>query len=143
MNAWTIYWILQLDSINSSLSLAATIATCFTLGLAVMYLAHSLADPTRWSAPENKASAQKSLDMAPGVGKFAVRMLLFAMLPLWTAATLIPSTKTAAAMVVIPAIANNETIRKEAGDLYALAKQALREAVTDEKPKDDTLAGEK
>jgi uncharacterized protein YqhQ len=49
---------------------------------------------------------------------------------------LLPSTKTAAAMIVIPAIVNNEALQKEAGDLYKIAKQALADAVAEEK-KDD------
>lgn len=46
-------------------------------------------------------------------------------------AAILPSSKTAAAMIVIPAIANNEKIQDEAGELYQLAKQGLKQVVAD------------
>ena len=46
-------------------------------------------------------------------------------------AALLPSSKTAAAMVVIPAIANNEKIQDEASELYQLAKQGLKQVIAD------------
>lgn len=36
--------------------------------------------------------------------------------------------KTAAAMLVLPAIVNNPTAQREAGEVYQLAKKALRNA---------------
>lgn len=43
-----------------------------------------------------------------------------------------PSTKTAAAMIVVPAIVNNETLQEDAGEFYDLAKDALRGALADD-----------
>ena len=138
MNAWTIYWILQLDAISSAFWLANLVLATAAAALTI-FNGISRFDTNEFPMlcdPEARIAACKARS---GVR----RKVVAALVPIFLISAFLPSTKTAAAMVVIPAIANNETIRKEAGDLYALAKQALREAVTDEKPKDDTLAGEK
>ena len=45
-------------------------------------------------------------------------------------AVAIPSSKTIAMMVAIPAIANSEPIQKDIPELYQLAKDALKEQIT-------------
>ena len=50
-------------------------------------------------------------------------------------ATLIPSSKTIAMMVAIPAIANSEPIQKDLPELYQLAKEALKEQIVGSKAK--------
>ena len=113
MNAWTIYWILQLDSINS----AFFVCPFLTLG-AIAFIAFVSDGEAVFDESE------KRFYKWPKVVSGICAVMLFISI-------FIPSTKTMAAMVVIPAIANNETIRKESGELYDLAKQALRDAVTD------------
>lgn len=54
-------------------------------------------------------------------------------LPLLVLSAFCPSGKTIAAMKVIPAIINNESVHGEAKELYDLAKQGLKELVTDKK----------
>ena len=109
MSAWTIYWILQLDTIGNAMGLISFLGLLFV--------------PLGWAF---------SIDVIKSLWAYVACSLATAA---WAvavmAAIFLPSTKTAAAMVIIPAIANNEAIQKEAGDLYQLAKQALREAVTD------------
>jgi hypothetical protein len=46
---------------------------------------------------------------------------------------LLPDSKTAAAMYVIPAIANNETIKAESKEIYELAKEGLKKLVEEKK----------
>jgi len=69
----------------------------------------------------------------------APRLLGFAVSLVWgvslLAATFLPSSKTAAAMIVIPAIANNERFQAEASDLYDLAKKGLEKVVAGDPPK--------
>jgi len=55
---------------------------------------------------------------------FLVATLLFG-----ACATLMPSSKTIAMMVAIPAIANSEPIQKDLPELYQLAKEALKEQI--------------
>ena len=131
MNAWTIYWILQLDSINGLLwALLALVGMAEVIAL-VVWLHGAAANPDSWYSETFKEDARAAQQRAPQAKSYFVRMLLTAFIPLCLLTALIPSTKTAAAMVIVPAIANNETIRKESGELYGLAKQALRDAVTD------------
>lgn len=66
------------------------------------------------------------------------KMPKYAIIPLvfFFIGTAIPSSKTAAAMIILPALTSKEVIdplAKEGKELYALAKQALRDAV-DAKP---------
>lgn len=42
-------------------------------------------------------------------------------------ATLLPSTKTTAAMFILPKIVNNENVQKEAPEIYEIAKKALKD----------------
>lgn len=119
MDAWTIYWILQLDSINSAFG---TIALISGIASSSAFVFSGIV----WLNQEEQA--------AKIIRKFSYRAAWIFAITIASGA-LIPSTKTAAAMVVIPAIANNETIRNEAADLYKLAKDALRDAVTDGEPK--------
>ena len=45
---------------------------------------------------------------------------------------MIPSSKTVAAMYVIPALANNEALKIESKELYELAKGALKDMVKED-----------
>jgi hypothetical protein len=113
MNAWTIYWILQLDT----LGIASVIGAFFLwIPTAFIYF-HSQDKETERPLPSILLAAAFS----------------FAWLLSVASAIFLPSTKTAAAMVVLPAIANNERIQHEAGDLYQLAKQALANAAAPDK----------
>ena len=61
-------------------------------------------------------------------GLLAVLCICFGLF-LALASGLTPSTKTAASMIVLPAIVNNETVMDEASDVYRLAKDALSDLV--------------
>lgn len=54
-------------------------------------------------------------------------------LPVALLAALIPSSKTIAMMVAIPAIANSEPIQKDLPELYQLAKEAIKEQLLPKK----------
>ena len=121
MNAWTIYWILQLDSIREGFMILTAI---FGVLVGVLALFGTI----------QRADCYGDDDPAIALGK--AKQTLAAkwakpLVALFVLTLFIPTTKTVAAMVVLPAIANNETIRKESGELYDLAKQALRDAVAD------------
>lgn len=126
MNAWTIYWILQLDSINGFVGIAAFLSGALFVAIHVFILLSAGEDHWSWNQ-ENMPARLAYRARAAAWGK-RLAILVAVLLPI---NALLPSTKTAAAMVIVPAIANNETIRKESGELYDLAKQALRDAVTD------------
>jgi hypothetical protein len=111
ISAWDIYWVMQLDTIGGAAAFAAF------LGLMLTMFA--------WAAWVDKGIR------TPITLPVIVTVLW---LPIVAAAIFIPSTKTAAMMVVVPRIANNEAIQREAGDLYGIAKDALRELA---KPKQE------
>lgn len=116
MNAWQIYWVMQLDTIGNLLfvvALVGIITSVFMVPIGMGMCATREKDEQEMGAKVKRAGKQ----------------IMTAGLVSAVACGFLPSTQTAAAMVVIPAIANNETIRKEAGDLYAIAKQGLRELV--------------
>lgn len=129
MDAWTIYWILQLDSINCFAIFAGTGASLACV-VAVFARIGSLSLAEIWQDMPDSREYKRYMAAANGDMKLIKPAALVAVVMLGIA-TFLPSSKTAAAMVVLPAIVNNETIRKESGELYDLAKQALREAVTD------------
>ena len=133
MNAWTIYWILQLDSIGTELLFLCAITATVAICVAGVAIDDATSNPNDWSTPEFKDKALEKLGRAPKMRRIAYKWATAAFL-LSGLVALTPSTKTAAAMAVLPAIANNERIQHEAGDLYQLAKQALTNAVAPDKP---------
>lgn len=114
ISAFEIYLVMQLDSILTGLIL-------ITLASSVSAGAFALAGFGGFHGKDERCILA------------AKRLLATATIALGLS-VVIPSTKTAAAMIVIPAIVNNEKVQAEAGDLYELAKAAMRDAVTDEKP---------
>jgi len=104
-----IYWTLQMDSI------------CVVAGiLSGLALIASIVFTGAWVTEEWHRLRPLSRVLACTPLPFAAAMLI--------ACAFIPNTKALAAMKVIPAIANDEGVQEEAGELYELAKQALERA---------------
>lgn len=110
ISPWEIYLVMQLDTITSAATLVSFLGAT---ALIFMWV---------WIAEESEG--------------FTARLIGAALTGMWgvcvVVAIFLPSSKTAAAMIVIPAIANNEQFRDEAGDLYRLAKQGLQKLVAEE-----------
>lgn len=117
ISAWNVYLVMQLDSI-----VVAAFGMAVILGIAAIIctIVAAIAGAEGEPLAPRMARATKSVSAA-----FFVAVL---------ASALLPSTKTAAAMIVLPAMANNETLKREADDLYGLAKQALKEAIDAPEP---------
>lgn len=120
MSAWTVYWVLQLDSIRfvfvmlTILSLIASFLATVFGGLMITGY-----------GDEDKGNGAKLLSYAKRLWMAFVVSLL--------ASNLIPSSKTAAAMIVLPALTSEEvvgTVKSEAKELYEMAKEALKEKIT-------------
>lgn len=109
MNAFTIYLVMQLDSFILGLSI---IAVASLIGGAMLYM----------HADMNFGG--EDLEAADRISKRLI--VLGCVLSLLAIVT--PNSKTAAAMLVLPAIVNNPTAQQEAGEVYQLAKKALRNA---------------
>jgi hypothetical protein len=116
ISAWDIYWVMQLDGIGCTLTFF-TIATTIT---AAAFMGFGALATDRGCYPS------KDQDAAWWRLKSTAKRLCIAAVMLGLVNSFIPSTKTAAMMVVVPRIANNEAIQREAGDLYGIAKGALR-----------------
>jgi len=131
MNAFSLYLILQLDSIGSTLfaiSLVGGLASIAAL-LAAMII--------RGDESEFKKKEDIDYTLSTLVFGYAKSGLITCLL-LFVVNGLLPSSKTAAVMVVLPAVANNENIQREAGELYQIAKQGLADLVKKAAaPKDD------
>lgn len=130
ISSWTVYLVMQLDSISSGL----TFLTCLGLSVvavSILWNAISKADANEFPSITD-VDARKVQWVSRD--KWRNRTLVF-VLPLFFINMLIPSSKTAAAMLVIPAIANNAKFRAEASDLYDLAKKGLEKVVAVDPPK--------
>ena len=115
MSAWTVYWLFKLDSINFVLILFAIFTGIGTLFLTLFKIGAEVNDD------DEVKKACKLAKPIPII--FAVCLLL---------STLLPDTKTMAAIIVLPKIAsaeNLETVGKDAGDIYTLAMQRLKDAL--------------
>lgn len=125
ISPWEIYFVLQLDAIRGALGVATALLTSAAIVTAVVGAFETSDGQWNEGSKKNGAALLR-----------LTKRLFVCVVPLFALAVLTPGSKTAAAMVIIPAIANNETIQKEAADLYGLAKQALSEAVKpDDEPK--------
>ena len=118
ITAWEIYWVMQLDSIRGVLGLAAGLCgTALVLMGAFIPLFMLEWDDSKFLRVFIYLSAPT---------------LAFSVLIGTAGHSFLPSSKTAAAMIVVPAIVNSEAIQDEAGEIYQLAKQALRDVVSDD-----------
>jgi hypothetical protein len=128
ISPWQIYLILQLDSFGSGFEYIAILGLVAAVTFALIgaldkegaanYPNHPAAESKRKSGAAQHRRASWFFGASLLAGAFTC---------------LLPSTRTAAAMFLIPAVANNETIQREAGELYTLAKDALANAVKPDK----------
>lgn len=127
ISPFEVYLVMQLSSIGSFFFIAGVISSA-ALGCGALF--HSM----------NRTEYDKKYDASgyENAGIFLKKVPFRALLPasLFFISALIPTTKTAAAMIILPALTSKEVtepLAKEGKELYALAKQALRDAV-DAKP---------
>lgn len=119
ITAFEIYLIMQLDDIKSGLGAASAVSIAITFAFGFI---------TLMEMGEPKGHKWIARTFLGGIIAF-----IFS----GSAYMFVPSSRTAAAMIIIPAIANNETIQREANDLYLLAKEGLRDLIHDEDKRDD------
>lgn len=124
MTPFTIYLWQQVDSIIHCLDM-------FALPVSAIGFAGLLITTIALAVEGDDESVQKRF--APARNASLATLLLSAFLSF--TASIIPSSKTIAMMVAIPAIANSEPIQKDLPELYQLAKDALKEQITGKKDK--------
>ena len=121
LSAWDVYWVMQADTIHHTANGCALVSTMAVFLGAVIVCA-----------------SYEELMFPKPIG-LIIRRVWLSLIPIAflsiIAATFLPTTKTVAAIIVLPAIANNEQLHGEAEELYHLAKEALTDMVKkDDKP---------
>ncbi len=116
ISPWTIYWITRLDELRMLLEVPAFLGIFFgIIGVIFLVIAkHLLVNDDDDEVAVTILGAKKLIlaTLIVGVACTCVRCFL-------------PSSKEMAAIIVIPAIANNEAAQDEAGELYRLTKAWL------------------
>jgi hypothetical protein len=129
ITAWDIYWVMQLDSIGAALSFLSAGGLMLAVALTVWN------GISRFDTNEFPSLCDVDARKAAWAVRANLRKtVLLVAVPLFVVNAFIPSTKTAATMIVLPAVANNETVQREAGELYGIAKDALRELAKPDAP---------
>lgn len=132
VSAFDVYLVMQLDSIKGVMS-GVVAAGIIGTGAAIIFA------PLGLMAGEDlgvdiKATLKKYFPL-----KTIMTLWLFSL----AGSAFLPSSKTMAAMILVPALTSKEVtepLSREAGELYGLAKDALRSIA--EKPKDKPAAAE-
>ena len=120
IDGWTLYWITRLDGLNILLQIFGGVAVA-VIFVSIIFGGMCHAEEGKWPRIASWGS---------GIG--GLLAMLVAM-----ACVLVPTTKEAAVILVVPAIANNETVQGEAGELYQLAKHWLEKQAGEEETGDD------
>jgi hypothetical protein len=118
LSAWDVYMVMQLDCIRSAVG---SFVFIFFVGVIVSAF----------------IGGHLYIDLGKGLKSFIpVSVLLLLFFGTLGAQAFIPSSKTAAAMCMLPQIANSKMITedmpKELSEMYPLAKQALKDLVEKE-----------
>lgn len=124
-----IYLVLQMDSIKEATQVSAVVSGAGVLGS--LFIGGLVASVDSW---DDVTKRESKAVLGTVAYKWTKRLALVCSLSAALVA-LLPSTKTLAAMLIIPAVMNSETVQKEAGELYTMAKTALEEAVKPEESK--------
>lgn len=122
----TIYWITRLDGIHNFLGILGVI----TCAPAVLSL---IAFCVNFMTSEGEEEFHMAMKLE--LRAFLIGIVLFVVFSL--VSVFIPTTKEMALIKVLPAISNSrfvsEELPKEAGEIYMLAKEALKEKLVGEK----------
>lgn len=111
---WMVYWIAKLDTIRDAcIGAAALLAFVSVILLAVGF---ALKDDEE---PEHKTIGRRLHWHTRWVGP--------AVLVFWAAAVFTPTTKQMVAILVVPAVANNEDVQGLGSDLVTLAREWMQE----------------
>jgi 4-hydroxybenzoate polyprenyltransferase len=130
MTAWQIYWVMQLDAIRGFLSVISIFALMASLMLGSLgFLFNDQMDH-----PSDRQNERWNV-----IRSITTRIIVAAAV-VAAANVALPTTRTAAAMIVLPTITSDtvrEAVAPEARELYQLAKDALRHAAGKDEPKKD------
>ena len=123
MDAWTVYWLFQLDSIKEFFGVFGLSGLFFALLVLLIFIGYGL----RFESYQNKKLEELGKTLHFWSPFIALAWILCAVV-----ATFTPSTKTMAAIIVLPKIVsaqNIEVVSKDAGDIYKLAMVRIKDAL--------------
>lgn len=123
MSPWTVYWVMQADSIKGLL-IGGTIATWFACFIGVF----------AWFMSKDRHIGNPEINAL--IGKW-IKRLFPAAIACSVAVTFIPDTRTLCAVIAVPAVVNNEQLQADAADIYRLGMERLKEELGAEKPSDE------
>jgi hypothetical protein len=126
MSPFLVYLLFQADSIQGFFTIVAILAVIAT-GI-FCFVGHMITDVGTYDEPER---AEKFAKVRSVTFKLSCMTFFFGL-----GAAFLPSTKTIAAMIVLPKITSPQaldTMGKESRDIYELAKKALAN-LADDKP---------
>ena len=124
MNPWTVYWLFKLDDIQAFLLLP--------MALSIANIVWSVMSSDDWNNSNEKNDENRRRKMKMPLlylGIFCVFL-----------SVIIPSTKTIAAIIVLPRIASAEnlnTLSRDAGDIYTLAMSKLKDVIGEQAAKSE------
>lgn len=136
VSPFDVYLVMQLDAIRGALGAFGLVAS---VGAAFVAIFCATEARSQWSW--DKETLEDRIARFAGYSKTAKRVLVAGLLSGLLSVGL-PSSKTAAAMILIPALTSKEVVvpvAAEAKELYGLAKEALRglaERKPEPKPED-------
>jgi hypothetical protein len=120
MSGWTIYWIGILDNLSFVFTAISVLSLIVLVIWAMIKCITSSTDDEVCNAFTKATSGITC----------CCKILLFVCVPL---AAITPSSKTAAAIYILPKIVNNETIKTESEEIYSLGKQWLKSQIEETK----------
>ena len=153
MSAFDIYLVMQADAFGNAFVCLTFLVFAVMVIVAALYGEHLVKPITRTNPYKNFSDPaeacyyhEKFLEQEQVINQEIderkagrkifwkyMKPLVPLFLLMFTASWLVPSTKTLAAMLVLPAIVNNETVQEDASEIYGLALEGLRKAVEDER----------
>lgn len=119
MSPWTIYWVMQADSIKDLL-VFFTATSCVSI----------LAGVVGWFMSKDECIGDPDVNRL--IGKW-IKWLIPTAIVCSIGVTLFPSTKTLCAVIAVPAVVNNEQFQADAADIYRLGMERLKDELEVEK----------
>jgi len=124
ISPFTVYLVMQADEVCTAFFLASIISPVGAAALFAMY--HM--DSYKRTSPLYKDERDQVESYLSTLLRWAKRLSVLSAVSL-PLAVLLPSTKTLAAMIIVPAIVNSDAIQKDVPEIYELAKDRLKEAL--------------
>ena len=124
ISPWLVYWLMQLDSICKFVDAVAVFGSVLLIGLIVVRTICKV--HAEWDS-----SAQTFYDATASLCKFSSIIIPIIVL----INIFIPSTKTVAAMILIPPIVNNEQVQQIPDDILTFVRSVIKEYTFNNKEK--------